>query len=59
MEGSGGTFREEVVDVFANDDHGVLLLLHTFERDGVHREYRTAHIIEFGGTAISMDRAPG
>jgi steroid delta-isomerase-like uncharacterized protein len=43
---TGGTFREHVLDVFANDSHGVLLLRHEFDRDGVHREYRTAHICE-------------
>jgi len=34
---TGGTFQEHVVDVFANDDHGVLLLHHEFDRDGKHR----------------------
>ena len=35
---TGGTFREDVLDVFANDDHGVLLLYHEFDRCG-RREY--------------------
>jgi hypothetical protein len=47
MEHSGGTFDEQVLDVFANDEHGVLLLIHKFIRLGVAREYRTAHIVEF------------
>ena len=46
MERSGGTFEEEVLDVFANANHGVLLLHHLFSRDGTQREYRTAHIVE-------------
>ena len=29
-----GTFQEHVLDVFANDDHGVLLLHHEFDREG-------------------------
>lgn len=53
MERSGGTFREDVLDVFANDEHGVLLLRHRFERDGQPREYRTAHIVELAGGAIA------
>ena len=53
MERSGGTFQEHVLDVFANDDHGVLLLHHEFTRDGQPREYRTAHIVEFDRGAIS------
>jgi len=43
---TGGTFQEHVLDVFANDEHGVLLLHHEFDREGHHREYRTAHIVE-------------
>ena len=53
MELSGGTFQETVLDCFANDDHGVLLLLHQFSRDGTPREYRTAHIIELDHGKIS------
>jgi ketosteroid isomerase-like protein len=60
MERSGGTFQEDVLDVFANDDHGVLLLLHRFERDGEPRSYRTAHIIEFrDGKIASWEEHPG
>lgn len=46
MERCGGTFREDVLDVFANEEHGVLLLFHSFERDGQRREYQTAHLVE-------------
>jgi ketosteroid isomerase-like protein len=57
---TGGTFREDVLDVFANDEHGVLLLRHAFDRDGTHYEYGTAHIIHFrdGGIA-SWREHPG
>ena len=47
ISGTGGTFREYVLDVFANDEHGALLLRHEFEREGEPREYRTLHICEF------------
>jgi ketosteroid isomerase-like protein len=53
MELSTGTFQEDVLEVFANDDHGVLLLLHRFTRDGQPREYRTAHIVEFASGSIA------
>jgi ketosteroid isomerase-like protein len=60
MERSGGTFQEDVLDVFANDDHGVLLLLHRFERDGEARRYNTAHVVEFSGGRISRwEERPG
>lgn len=55
-ERSGGTFREEVLDVFANDEHGVLLLRHIFTRDGAAREYRTAHVVELRDGRISKWR---
>jgi len=50
---TNGTFREDVLDVVANDEHGVLLLVHLFDRDGQHHEYQTAHLIEFRGTKIA------
>jgi ketosteroid isomerase-like protein len=49
---TGGTFREDILDVIANDDHGVLLLHHGFELRG-HHEYRTAHICELRGGKIA------
>jgi ketosteroid isomerase-like protein len=55
-----GTFQEEVLDVFANDDHGVLLLHHEFDREGIHREYRTAHICTLrNGQISSWTEHPG
>jgi ketosteroid isomerase-like protein len=60
MEVSGGTFREDVLDVFANDEHGVLLLLHSFDRDGQRREYRTAHIVQLrDGKIAKWQEHPG
>ena len=53
MELSGGTFQEEVVDVFANDAHGVLLLRHSFQRAGQPREYLTSHIVTMRDGQIS------
>jgi ketosteroid isomerase-like protein len=44
MQASGGAFEETVHDVLANDEHGVVLAVHRFTRDGKPREYRTAHI---------------
>lgn len=46
MEITGGTFHEEVEDVLANDEHAVVLARHLFTRDGVLRDYRTAHVYE-------------
>ena len=46
MEVTGGSFREDVEDVFANDRHAVVLARHRFTRDGKSREYTTAHVYE-------------
>jgi uncharacterized protein len=46
MEGTGGSFREEVEDVLANDHHAVVLARHQFTRNGQSKEYRTAHVYE-------------
>ena len=55
-----GTFQEHVLDVFANDEHGLLLLHHEFDRGGQHREYRTAHICELrDGKIASWTEFPG
>ena len=57
---TGGTFQEHVLDVFANDEHGLLLLHHEFDRDGAHREYRTAHICELrDGRIAKWSEYPG
>jgi len=39
--------------VVANDEHGVLLVVHTFERAGTRHEYQTAHLVEFRGDQVS------
>jgi hypothetical protein len=57
---AGGTFQEHVLDVFANDEHGVLLLHHEFDRDGPHREYRTAHVCPLrDGRIAARTEQPG
>ena len=43
---TAGTFREDVEDVLANDEHAVVLARHRFTRDGIERDYRTAHVYE-------------
>ncbi|MEA2471047.1 MAG: hypothetical protein QOE38_2046, partial [Thermoleophilaceae bacterium] len=54
-----GTFKEDVLDVFANDDHALMLLHHEFDREGTHREYRTAHILELRDGLISTGHRTG
>jgi ketosteroid isomerase-like protein len=44
---TGGTFHEEVEDVLANDSHAVVLARHRFTREGVAKDYRTAHVYQF------------
>lgn len=57
---TGGTFREDVLDVFANDEHGILLLHHEFDRDGEHRSYETAHVCGLrDGLICSWEERPG
>ncbi len=46
MELSAGRFEEEVVDVLANERHGVVLAVHRFSRNGQQKEYRTAHVYD-------------
>jgi hypothetical protein len=42
MDITGGTLREEVEDVLANDSHAVVLAGHRFTRDGISKDYKTA-----------------
>ena len=44
MQLSGGTFREDVVEVLAGDSFGAVYLLHHFERDGKAVAYHTIHL---------------
>jgi len=46
MSITGGTFREEVEDVLANPTHAVVLARHHFIRDGMQKDYHTAHVYE-------------
>jgi ketosteroid isomerase-like protein len=46
MQLTAGQFQEEVHDVLANDEHGVVLAIHRFTRNGQAFEYRTAHVYE-------------
>ncbi|HEU5004277.1 MAG TPA: nuclear transport factor 2 family protein [Actinomycetota bacterium] len=48
-----GSFREDIVDVIANDEHGIVLLNHRLRRAGVAFAYRTAHVMTFSGGLIS------
>lgn len=43
---TGGSFHEEVEDVLANDRHAVVLVRHSFTRDGQSKDYRSAHVYE-------------
>ena len=44
MKLTNGTFRETVNDIIANDERGVVLATHEFERNGKKFKYDTAHI---------------
>jgi uncharacterized protein len=53
---AGGTFRQEVQDVLANDEHGVVLATCHLERDGRKRAYRTAHVYRIRGGRLAEGR---
>lgn len=46
MAATGGTFQEDVEDVLANDQHGIVFARHRFTRGGLQQEYRTVHVYE-------------
>jgi len=48
-----GEFQEIVEDVLANDRSGVVLVPHRFKRDGVPKEYRSAHVYEIQGGKLT------
>lgn len=55
-----GDFREDIVDLVANDEHGVLLLEHHVGHDGRTAEYRTSHVVTFrDGRIASWREWPG
>jgi ketosteroid isomerase-like protein len=60
MRISNGTFKEEVVDIIANDSHGVVLLKHSLEHNGKHIEYRTGHLWTIrNGKFVGWEEYPG
>jgi ketosteroid isomerase-like protein len=44
MQLSGGSFREEVIDILAGETHAAAYLTHSFEREGRPHSYRTIHL---------------
>ncbi|MDP9235959.1 MAG: nuclear transport factor 2 family protein [Chloroflexota bacterium] len=60
MEVCGGDFREEAVDIIANDEHGIVVLDHFVGRAGKRISYRTDHIWGIrGGKCTSFLERPG
>jgi ketosteroid isomerase-like protein len=60
MQMSNGTFRESPVDIIANDNHGVVLLIHSLERNGKRIEYRTSHRWTIcNGKFVAWEEYPG
>jgi ketosteroid isomerase-like protein len=53
VEESQGRFQQHLLEVAANDQHGIVLLFHRFRRGGRLRSYRTAHIVTFGDRRIT------
>lgn len=59
MSISAGSFREEVLEVVANDRAGVVVAAHAFERSGQRFEYRTIHLYEIrNGRLASFQEFP-
>ncbi len=56
MELSGGTFRLEVQDILANDEHGVALTVEYGQRDGKSMENHAVHVWEFRGGKCAQFR---
>jgi ketosteroid isomerase-like protein len=46
MEGSGGSFRTEVHDILANDQHGVAMVYTRAQREGRTLADNTVHVFE-------------
>jgi len=46
---SGGSFREEMVDVLSGETHGAALLLHSLRRNGRPVSYTTVHLWRLRG----------
>ena len=59
MKVSGGSFKETVLDVVANDTRGVVLARHEFQRNGRTHAYNTAHVYRIeGGRLASFEEYP-
>ncbi len=52
IEMTGGTFKLEVHDVLANDEHGVVLVRATAERDGKTFDDRGAQVLHIEGGKV-------
>jgi ketosteroid isomerase-like protein len=53
MEVTGGTFRLELHDVLANDEHGVALVVASGERNGRRLEDRQVHVLHLEGEKVT------
>jgi ketosteroid isomerase-like protein len=53
MELTGGTFRLEIHDVLANDEHVTALLVARGEREGKTLEDRQAHVLHVKGGKVT------
>jgi ketosteroid isomerase-like protein len=56
MERSGGTFRLEVQDILANDEHGVTLTIEYGHRDGKSMENHAVHVWDFRDSKCAQFR---
>ena len=55
-----GTLKQTVVDVVANNDHGMSLISNSIDSNGKPVEFRTIHIWRIkNGKLISWDEYPG
>jgi ketosteroid isomerase-like protein len=50
---SGGSFKTEIHDVLANDDHGVVIGNASAERDGKMYEWKYTHVVHFKDGKVS------
>lgn len=47
FELTGGSFRSEIHDALANDEHGVVIGNASAERDGTRYEWKYTHVVHF------------
>ena len=60
MEVTGGTFRLEIHDILANDEHGVALVVATGQREGKTLEDRQVNVFHLqGGQVTEFWNHPG